>query len=136
MLCQFQIYSKVIQLYIYMYLVFKFFSHLGYYRIFFNQLINFWLCWVLVAAHGLSLVAGEWGLLLWCVGFSLWWLLLLWSVGSRHVGFSSCGMWALQLWLMGSRAQAQQLWHTALVSPWDLPGSGNKPVSPILAVDS
>ena len=26
-----------------------------------------------------------------CVGFSLQWLLLLQSVGSRHVGFSSCG---------------------------------------------
>ena len=28
------------------------------------------------------------------VGFSLRWLLLLQSTGSRHVGFSSCGMWA------------------------------------------
>ena len=27
--------------------------------------------------------------LLWCVGFSSWWL-LLWSTGSRCVGFSSC----------------------------------------------
>ena len=26
-----------------------------------------------------------------CVGFSLWWLLLLWSTGSRRAGFSSCG---------------------------------------------
>ena len=26
-----------------------------------------------------------------CVGFSLWWLLLLRSMGSRHAGFSSCG---------------------------------------------
>ena len=26
-----------------------------------------------------------------CVGFSLWWLLLLRSTGSRHAGFSSCG---------------------------------------------
>ena len=33
MLCQFQVYNKVIQLYISMYLVFKFFPHLGYYRI-------------------------------------------------------------------------------------------------------
>ena len=34
MLCQFQVYSKVIQLYIYMNLFFfKFFSHLGYYRV-------------------------------------------------------------------------------------------------------
>ena len=34
MLCQFQVYSKVVRFYIYMYLFFfKFFSHLGYYRI-------------------------------------------------------------------------------------------------------
>ena len=26
-----------------------------------------------------------------CEGFSLQWLLLLWSTGSRHAGFSSCG---------------------------------------------
>ena len=30
-----------------------------------------------------------------CVGFSLWWL-LLWSTDSRHMGFSSCGFWALE----------------------------------------
>ena len=55
---------------------------------------------------GFSLVAASWGYSsLWCVGLSLW-LLLLQSTGSRRTGFSSCGMWA-QLWLMGSRAQAQ-----------------------------
>ena len=27
---------------------------------------------------------------MWCAGFSLRWLLLLWSMGSRHTGFSSC----------------------------------------------
>ena len=32
--------------------------------------------------------------IVWCVGFSLTWLLLLRSMGSRHVGFSSCGSWA------------------------------------------
>ena len=31
-----------------------------------------------------------------CAGFSLQWLLLLWSTGSRHVGFSSCVSWALE----------------------------------------
>ena len=30
--------------------------------------------------------------------------------------FSSWGAWAQQLWLAGSRAQAQQLWHTASVA--------------------
>ena len=29
-------------------------------------------------------------------GFSLQWLLLLWSTGSRHMGFSSCGTRALE----------------------------------------
>ena len=40
---------------------------------------------------------GERGLLfVWCVGFSLRWLLLLRSTGSRRMGFSSCGSWALE----------------------------------------
>ena len=64
----------------------------------------FWLHWVFVAVHGLSLVAASGGYsLLWCAGFSLWWLLLLQSTGSRwwvsvvvaH-GPSSCGSWALE----------------------------------------
>ena len=62
----------------------------------------FWLRWVFVAARGLSLVAtiGAYSSL-WCMGFSLRWLLLLWSTGSRCVGFSSCSMRAQQLWLAG-----------------------------------
>ena len=45
--------------------------------------IILWLCWVFVAAHGLSLVVVSGGCsLLWCTGFSLQWLLL-------------CGAWAL-----------------------------------------
>ena len=44
---------------------------------------------------GFSLVAESRGYSsLWCAGFSLWWLLLLQSRGSRHAGFSSCGTWA------------------------------------------
>ena len=55
----------------------------------------FWLCWVFVAARGLSLVAVSGGYSsLQCAGFSLRWLLSLRSTGSRHAGFSSCGMWA------------------------------------------
>ena len=55
--------------------------------------IYFWLCWVFVAAHGLSLIAASRGYSsLWCAGFSLWWLLLFWSMGSRHTGLSSCSM--------------------------------------------
>ena len=55
----------------------------------------FWLCWVFVAMCGLSLVAVSGGYSsLRCAGFSLSWLLLLRSTGSRHVGFSSGGTWA------------------------------------------
>ena len=37
----------------------------------------------------------KWGLLFHCsAGFSLRWLLLSQSMGSRHTGFSSCGTWA------------------------------------------
>ena len=58
--------------------------------------IYFWLRWVFVAMCGLSLVAASGGYsLLRCTGFSLQWLLLLQSMGSRHAGFSSCGSWAL-----------------------------------------
>ena len=57
--------------------------------------IYYWLCWVFVAMHGLSLVVASGGYsLLWCAGFSLQWLLLLWSTGSRCVDFGSCGAWA------------------------------------------
>ena len=57
--------------------------------------IYFWLHWVFVAAHGLSLVVANGGFSsLWCVGFSLQWLLLLQNMGSRRSGFSSCGTWA------------------------------------------
>ena len=62
----------------------------------------------LLLCAGLSLVAMSRGYsLLWCTGFSLRWLLLLRSTGSRHAGFSSCGMRPQLLWLTGSRAQAQ-----------------------------
>ena len=33
------------------------------------------------------------------------------------MGFNSCGTWAQKLRIPGSRAQAQQLWHTGLVAP-------------------
>ena len=48
---------------------------------------------------------------------------------ASHCGGFSCrgsralGMRAQQLWLMGSRAQAQQLWHTDLVAPWHVGSS-------------
>ena len=61
---------------------------------FFNKFIYlfiyFWLCWVFVAVRGLPLVAvsGSYS------SCGVRWLLLLWSTDSRHVGFSSCSMWA------------------------------------------
>ena len=89
-----------------------------FYKFMYLFIFYFWLRWVFVAVHGLSLVVASGGYsLLQCAGFSLRWLLLLRSMGSRHVGFSSCGTRAQQLWLAGSRAQAQQLWHTGLVAP-------------------
>ena len=79
---------------------------------FFFLIFNFWLCLVFIAARGLSLVVVSRGCSsLQCAGFSegfsLRWLLLLQSTGSRRTGFSSCGTWAQQLWLVSPRAQAQ-----------------------------
>ena len=58
-----------------------------------NLFIYFYFCCVgfSLLHTGFSLVAASGGYSsLWCAGFSLWWLLLLWSMGSRCVGFSSC----------------------------------------------
>ena len=60
-----------------------------------NLFVYFWRHWVFVAVNGLSLVAASGGYSLFQrAGFSLWWLPLLWSTGSRFSGFSSCGTWA------------------------------------------
>ena len=63
-----------------------------------------------------------------CAGFSLWWLLLLWSTGSRHAGLSSRGSKALELRLSSCGARAQPL-H----SMWDPPGPGLEPMPLALA---
>ena len=78
-----------------------------------------------------------------CVGFSLWWLLLLRSTGSRAHGLqqlwhegslvvarglSSCGSRALERSLSSCGPRAQ-----LLRSMWTLPRSGLEPVSPALA---
>ena len=79
---------------------------------------------LLCCVWALSLVAGSGAYIsLWCTGFSLQWLLLLWSTGSRHMGFSSCGTQAQYLWLKGSRAQAQYWWCTGLVALWHVGSS-------------
>ena len=51
-----------------------------------------------------------------CVDFSLWWLLLLWSTGSRCTGFRSFSVQA-----------------SLLHGVWDLVGPGTESVSPALA---
>ena len=85
---------------------------------FFLIFIYFWLHWVFFAARGLSLVAVSGGYSsLRCSGFSLRWLLLLRSTGSRWEASVVAALWAQQLWLAGSGAQAQQLRCTRLVAP-------------------
>ena len=65
---------------------------------------------------------------LWCTGFSLRWLLLLYGTGCRHAGFSSCGSWALESRLGSCGART---W--LFCGMWDLPGPGIEPMSPALA---
>ena len=55
----------------------------------FKKCIYLWLCWVFFAGHRLSLVVASRGYSLAAVRG----LLLLWRMGSRHTGFSSCGLW-------------------------------------------
>ena len=83
----------------YVFFIYLFFKNLFY------LFIYFWLCWVFVAARGLSLVAGGGYSSLRCAGCSLRGCLLLRSTGSRHVGFSSCGSWALELRLSSCGAR-------------------------------
>ena len=75
--------------------------------VFFFFWFYFWLCWVFVAARGLSLVTGSGGCSsLRCAGFSLRWLLFLQGTGSRCISFSSCGSRALERRLSSCGAQA------------------------------
>ena len=99
--------------------------------IFKNKFIYFyfWLPCVFIAVHRHSLAAASRGYsLLQCADFSLRWLLLLRSTGSRHVGFSSCGLRALE-----HRLNSCGSWAQLLCGTWDLPGPGIEPVSPELA---
>ena len=92
--------------------------------------LNFWLCWVFVAACGLSLVAVSRGYSLlaarglsYCSGFSCYRAQAL-----ECVGFCSCSSQALECGLSscGARASLPQ-------GMWDLPGLGMEMVSPALA---
>ena len=90
-----------------------FFIHLFIYYLFIFGCVG---SLVLRAVFSLVLASGGCSSLR-CTGFSLQWLLLLQSTGSRCVGSSSCGTRSQQLCLVGSRAQVQQLWHTGLAAP-------------------
>ena len=71
----------------------------------------------------------EWRpLLLQCVDFSLWGLLLLGRPFSRCVDFGSCSSQALE-----HRLSSCGPWASLLRSTWSLPGSGIKPMSLALA---
>ena len=79
----------------------------GIFKNLFILYIYFWLRWVFVAARRLSLVAASRGYSsLQCAGFSFQWLLLLQSMGSRCVGFRSCGSQDLERRLSSCGAQA------------------------------
>ena len=85
--------------------------------------------WLFLATCGLSLVGASGGYSsLRCVGFSLRWLLLLRSTGSRHAGVRSCGSPALERRLSSCGA-----WALLLRGVWELPGPGLEPLSPALA---
>ena len=105
-LCPF--YSFVISLFVFIYMMMP---------LLFFIIIYFWLRWVFVAVCGLSLVAASRG---YCslrfAGFSLWWFS---CCGAQALGAWAsvvCGVRPQQLWLAGSRAQAQQLWHTGFIA--------------------
>ena len=75
---------------------------------------------VFVAVRRLSLVAASGSYSsLWCTGFSLRWLLLLQSMGSRRMGFSSCGSRAVE-----HRLSSCDVRVSLLHGMWDLPGPG------------
>ena len=76
----------------------------GYHFFIFYLFFIFGCVGVFIAACGLSAVVASGGYsLLRCAGFSLQWLLLLRSTGSRRTGFSSCSTWAQQLRHTGPR---------------------------------
>ena len=78
---------------------------------------------------GFFFSCGKWELLQSrCAGFSLWWLLLFQSMGSRAHGFNTCSFWALE-----HRLNSCGAWAQLLHGMWDPPRSGIKPVSSALA---
>ena len=79
-----------------------------------------------MASGGYFLQRGSYSL--WCRGFSLQQLLTLQSTGSRHTGFSSCSLRALESGLSSCGTGAY-----LPLGMWDLPRPGIEPMSPALA---
>ena len=120
-----QVYDVVIQYFYRLYSIQSYYKTMAVfhcaiqYIVFFSFFFfYFWLSWALAAVRGTSLAAasGDHSMLL-CTGFSLQWPVLLQNTGSRNMGFSSCSTQAQQLCPTGSRAQAQQLWHSGTAAP-------------------
>ena len=105
----------------------------GIFLVCFKDFIYLWLCWVFIAVRAFSLLAasGGFSVVPVYVSYSSW-RLLLWRLALGHVGFSSFGGWALELWPLGSRAQAQSLRCTGLAALWYVGSSqtsGGTPIS-------
>lgn len=67
------------------------YSNLGLVRSCFNNLFTYQAELDLLLGVGFPLVAAAGATLyFWCSGFLMWWILLLQSIASRRVGFTSC----------------------------------------------
>ena len=95
------------------------------------EIFYFWLLWVFIAACSLSLAAASRGYFsLRCMGFSLWWLLLLGSTGSKACGLQKL-QWVGSLFVVprpsstGSIVVVHQF--NSSHDMWDPPGPRIKP---------
>ena len=89
----------------------------------FSFVIYFWLCWVFISAHRLSLVK---------VSRDYSWL----QVGAHCGGFSYCGAHALGTWasvIAAHGLSSCDTWAQMLHGMWNLPAPGIEPISPALA---
>ena len=88
-------------------ILFFFFLNFIYFWLHFGSLllhVGFLQLWGAGATLPFGAQASHWGGFSWC-----------------RVGLQACML--QQLWLMGSRVQAQQLWHTGLLAPWHVGSS-------------
>ena len=87
--------GSIFGLFLFHFFVYSFANTIQPFIYLFIYLFNLLLPWVFVAVSGLSLVVASGGYSsLRCAGFSLQWLLLLQSTGSRHAGsvVVACGL--------------------------------------------